>query len=483
MIRLVVIALALAIPSATALAADNAPAAQSAPLLTVKAPCPGPECDSQPPEPHAQGLRIVYLNFEGVTLTSSNTSDDATTNTSAILSGKIPPGSTKVIPPFSASDLVSTQGLTRQQIIQYTVQQMYESHQDFNIEFVTQRPSSGHYHMVVFGGSCFSVAGEDSCGGIAPRDCGDFMPSNVVFVFPKTGNGLRVGDLAATASQELAHAFGLMHTEDYDDIMYPYIRDIIPTEYGAGDIPQKDLDGACNGATYQDSHAKLMSTIGFRGQDTIPPKVTITEPSNNELVTVGDAVRATIEDENPIVQARLLVDNREVEKKSAPPWNFTVPPGTELGRVFIEVEATDTSDNTAGHRVSVLLGNGDEEPCDNGKCQPGYDCQEGLCYSSDGGSLGELGQVCTGNGQCDTGLCASSGEEQRCSQTCDADTVCPPGFHCIANTACWPDETNDDDGGDEGGLCSVSEGGSTGALASFGLLCIALLCGGRRRQS
>jgi MYXO-CTERM domain-containing protein len=478
--------LALTLPGAVAQANQPGPDSAEevgpvgAPLLVdTSLPCPGPECGVTPASPveHAQGLRTVYLNFEGVTLTSSNNSEDATTNTSFIISQKVNPGNSLTIPPFNANDLYSTQGLSRAQIIQYTVQQMYESHQDFNIEFVTTRPTSGNYHMVVFGSSCFGVTGQSGCGGIAHLDCGDFVPSNIVFVFPQTGQGLRVADLAATASQELAHSFGLSHTDDLSDIMYPSIRQFIPTEYGAGNIPPQDQQGACNGASYQDSYDKMLSTIGFRGQDTLPPVVKITEPSNNDVVKVGDMVKADVEDDGTITGVRLLINNAEVASKTSGPWSFAIPAGTQLGRVFVEVEATDDSGNSAGNRVSVLLGNGDEAPCDDGKCENGYDCVEGLCYSADGGSIGELGDDCTGNGQCYSGLCAQSGEEQRCSQTCDETNVCPDGFHCIGNTACWPDEPAEQE---ESGICSVSNS-SSGALATFGLFVLALLVSRRRR--
>lgn len=463
-------------------AAQRSRSAIGAPLLTdTNLPCPGPDCGvtPRPPGEHALGLRRVYLNFEGVTLTSSSNNEDATNDTSFVISQLVSPGATLTIPPFDTGDLESTQGLTRQQIIQYTLNQMYETHQDYNIEFTTTRPASGTYHMVVFGGSCSSVVGQYGCGGIAHLDCGDFVPSNVVFVFPQTGNGLRVGDLAATASQELAHAFGLSHTEDTSDIMYPSIRTYIPTQYGAGPIPPEDQSGACNAATYQDSDEKMMSTIGYRGQDTVPPTVSITEPANGARVKVGDPVTATIADDADITEARLLINNAEVASKSSPPWEFQIPAGSAQGQVFLEVEATDSSDNDAGHRVSIYLGTGDELPCEGGQCDEGYDCIEGLCYSTGGESSGALGDVCTGNGQCDSNLCATSGDEQRCSRACDEETACPEGFHCIGNVACWPDAPPED--GEEGSFCSTTSSGS-GASGAFGLLALAALLSRRRRH-
>src|SRR5690606_15995224 len=117
-------------------------------------------------------------------------------------------------------------------------------------------PTSGTYHMVVFGGTCQGVIGEN-CAGIAPLDCTDFSPSNIVFAFPQ---GLRAVDLATTATQEMAHAFGLTHTVDTTDFMYPFIQQQLPYHYGAGAIPSKDQPG-CGGANFQDSHEKLLSIV------------------------------------------------------------------------------------------------------------------------------------------------------------------------------------------------------------------------------
>src|SRR5688500_16264227 len=250
--------LGCAVASAPSLSMAAPPVKRAEPsarrLLTVPSPCPGPTCALPPDhQPQAVGLRIVYLNFDGVTLTSSNSNDDALGNESAILANAVTVGQTKTIAPLNVNDLASTEGMTRQQIISRVVEELYASHAPYNIEFVTQRPASGQYSMVVFGGSCQTVAGQSGCAGIALLDCGDFMPANITFVFPY---GLRISDLAATAAQEEAHAFGLVHTVDESDIMYPYLQDFIPTAFGAGSVPQGDSQ--CGGQAYQDSDEKMM---------------------------------------------------------------------------------------------------------------------------------------------------------------------------------------------------------------------------------
>ena len=429
-------------------------------LLTRPAPCPGPGCAATPT---AKGPRLVYLNFDGVTLTRSTTQDDAPSGKSAIVTSNM------TIPAFDPNELSFTGGLTRSQIIARVVDQLYFSHQDFDIDFVTERPATENYSMVVFGGNCPQVAGT-SCAGIALLDCGDLMPHNITFVFP---SGLRVDDLAATASQEAAHAFGLAHTTDESDIMYPFLRDFIPTQYGAGPLPEGD--DSCGGALFQDSHEKLLQTIGERGQDVTGPTITITEPSDGDAVTVGAAVLADITDASPIERAELLINAVKVAEKTSAPWSFEIPEGTESGDISILVRGYDSQGNYSQERVQVYLIGGDEEPCGaDGSCPIGLECQSGVCVPSPGG----LGTTCTMNEECQSGICAEADGEQRCSQQCSESEPCPGGFECRGGVACWPEKPS------EGGGCSAA--GDSG-VSLLGLLWLAwiglavLVLRGRRR--
>jgi MYXO-CTERM domain-containing protein len=438
-------------------------------LLTMPAPCPGPQCEMDAPlQPQAVGLRIVYLNFDGVTLTASSTNDDATNDRSGILSHAIPSGQTRTIAPLSVNDLASTNGLTRTQIISRVVSEMYASHAPYNIEFVTERPASGNYSMVVFGGSCNSVAGQSNCAGIALLDCGDYMPNNITFVFP---NGLRVGDLASTAAQEEAHAFGLAHTTDTSDIMYPYLRTFIPTEFGAGPVPEGD--STCAGRTYQDSDELMLQIIGYRGQDTVGPTITITSPSEGQVVEVGTPIQADITDASDIEQAELLVNGVQVAEKTAAPWTFQVPEGTEPGEVTLTIRARDSMGNLSQSLVRVYLPSGDEETCSPGgdQCKGGLECSGGLCVPGDG--IGGLGAACDVNEECETQICAESEGDKRCSQRCDAATPCPDGFECRGDVACWP--TPESSGG-----CTAA-GPASSPLALLWLLALVALAARRRR--
>jgi hypothetical protein len=447
-------------------------------LLSVQAPqCTGPQCwpDGVKPEPQGIGLRRVYLNFTGVTLQATEWEDDASANKSWMIKSVVGVGGSLTIPAFNWNSLGSLSGATSQQeIIDYTLNELRSLHAPYNIEFTTTRPTSGAYHMVVFGGSCQSVVNE-SCAGIAPLDCSDAVPGNVVFAFP---GGLRAVDLASTAAQELAHSFGLSHTQDPTDVMYPQIQNTLPEHYGAGPIPPND-QGQCGNGSYQDSHAKLLSIVGLPGEDGTVPSVLITSPERNALVPVGTPIVATITDDSPIVKVELIINNVVMGSKSGPPFNFVIPSNAPLGEASIELKATDSWDNESGHRITVFIGTGDEEPCDNGSCPEGKSCaSDNLCYSDAVGTVGALGDFCADNETCDSGVCATIAEESRCSQSCNAETSCPDGFECRGDTACWPIG----DKGSDSGLCSLSGSGS-GALSTIGFLFLAIMLAGRRRRS
>jgi MYXO-CTERM domain-containing protein len=438
-------------------------------MRSLASPCPGPNCGEvvfPDREPIAQGLRVVYLNFDGVTLTASNSSDNATTNTSAIVNS-----STEVIAAFQPNQLGSSGGLSRSQIIQQVVSDSYALHADYNIEFVTTRPSSGVYSMVVFGGSCQSVVGDSGCAGIALRDCGDYMAANITFCFPP---GLRVGDLATTAAQEAAHAFGLGHTDDRYDVMYPSLQSYIPDSYGAGNVP----DGsACGGASYQDSNALMLQIIGPRGQDTTGPTVNITEPLPGAVVGGGTVVRATASDNIAVDKVDLELDGEVIRSSDNPPYEWALSASITPGEHLLTVRAYDSSGNSGFKRITVRVPDGSEPPCANASdCDTGFVCQSNICVPE---VMGGLGTECTGNDECLSNLCGALGDTSRCTQSCNEASPCPAGFDCITGGACWP--TNPPGGGDDdGGICSASRTPGSSGLAGLALL--ALLVGFRLRR-
>jgi len=445
-------------------------------VIRVEGPCPGPECDAAGLQPQAKGKRIVYLVFGGLTLksVSSGTSESAALNQSWIINKHTATGSTKTVPAFQTSDLQSTNGLSRAQIIQGVIDQLYNSHAPYDVEFTTTRPTSGTYQMIVFGGSCGSVYGESGCAGIAMGDCGDYIPSNITFVFTRD---LRVpGDLASTAAQESAHAYGLGHTDDNYDVMYPYVQtSIIPTSFGAGQVP----DSSGCGLSYQDSNQRMLDTIGPRGQDTVKPMLTITAPQSGATVHAGDPISATATDASGIDFLEFRIGDDNVVDDTAP-YGRTVL-ALAAGNYTISVYAHDNKGNKAFAQVSVYVSDGGEQSCTNTTdCMNGEECKNNICVP-DNGLSGELGDTCMDNAECLSGICGTISDQSLCTQQCDDATPCPSGFECVSGGACWPSSGGGASDGATGGCAAAGPG--SGSVPTLLVLVTALLLAWRRRTA
>jgi len=440
-------------------AIDSLLPAPDKPLLVAPPLCPGPGCPDfdGAATPQAQYKRILYLNFDGATIKSG--SDNATQNTSRIIRF-----TSRAIPGLTKEDLnpSSVGELSLQQIKDIVVDNVRFHMQPYNVEVVTERPSSGSYHMIVFSpkDDCETIAGA-TCAGIAPLDCSDNNPSNIVWVF---AGGLRVSDLATTSSHEAAHSLGVFHTLDTKDIMFPSILNSVPDYFGAGDIPDGDTN--CEGQTFQDSNELLISTIGPALSDTTAPDVEITQPAAGLTIGPGAMIEARANDtQGPIEKVEFFLNGESVRvlDREQRPWVMFLGPQQPAGALSIKVVATDMAGNTAESSVEVEFDRGGNTPCTTDEqCSAGLECNGAVCVPEDP-SAGALGSECAVNDDCDSGVCASLQGQSLCTQTCDEANPCPGGFDCLDGGGCWPA-----DGG--GGGCSVqgSAGGSLFALIFLG---------------
>ncbi len=106
------------------------------------------------------------------------------------------------------------------------------------------------------------------------------------------------------------------------------------------------------------------------------------------------------------------------------------------------------------------------EPCNPetvGACPGGGVCQVGaLACRGACGAAGSLGDPCDANAECASEMCAASGEDRFCTQLCDGSSPCPEGYGCTSAGAvnvCVPN------GGALGNECSANEDCATGICA------------------
>lgn len=391
-----------------------------------------------PVVPYEKHQRIVFVSFEGATLTKVDPPDeDATLDQSAIVDSN-----PEVIPPFDPSVLADVPaGTTREDIIASVIDYLYLVADPYDIEFTTERPASGPYSMIVVGGTAEEVCGAADMYGNAWSDCGDLsFPNAISFVFP---TGIPVTNLGVTVAHLMGVSFGLVATDNPDGVMYwNTFAQPLPEGFTTGvvhDWPETEsVDTACGGSTVQDAHQILLDTIGPRGQDYQNPEVRIISPPDNSFVRAGDLVVADATDDRALQYAELTVDTIS-QRKGSPPYEWTISADVAPGPQGLRVIAYDTSQHSGFGQVNVHMASGDEPACDgSGDCEAGFAClPEGLCVP-EGYTAGALGTACASDEECVSVQCRTFGSESTCTRACDDATLCPADFSCNGDGVCAP---------------------------------------------
>lgn len=89
------------------------------------------------------------------------------------------------------------------------------------VEVTTEQPASGDYTTIHVGGDYGSLGCASSANpaGLAPFDVGNANPSDIGFVFPQSND---LESLARTIAHEAGHTYGLDHSTDPSNLMYPW---------------------------------------------------------------------------------------------------------------------------------------------------------------------------------------------------------------------------------------------------------------------
>jgi uncharacterized protein (TIGR03382 family) len=389
--------------------------------------------------------KILFANFDGAVLTGNADCSSAPTNCSHIvMTNQVD------YPAFSGT------AVERQEIID----NLNRYYADFNVQIVTTRPTAAHYAMIMIGGTPDVVGQNSNYLGVGPLDCGEMNPDDITFVWsahPALHND--PVQVAVTAAQEAAHAYGLGHTQDQMDIMYPVL---VGGEVG---FLNRDMlmpnDGSdCSGTGRQNSYQLLMSNVGPSAPDTIPPAISLLDPADGATLPSGFKVDFNATDNHLVTSVELWVNGAKLfgatSSPNVPMWSFTVPAGAlPAGTAKIKGVASDLSGNVAAtQEITVTVKALGETP-------------------------GDLGTACTDTAQCNGGgYCISDSGKSFCTRACSPSNECPNGFSCTQTpqftSICTPNASSDDSG------CSAAPQG-TGAGLSLLALCALALALARRR--
>lgn len=440
---------------------------------------------------HAQAATVLYFNrcVGGCTITSSNT-NDARTHQSTIPTGAA--GTTYSMTAFKHGDDVWNQVMTC----------LKEVYSPYNVMITDVQPAPGvAYNENIVAGAPTEIAYNPASGGVSPVT-GDCSPFSYVMSYSFANTyGPDPYTICYVAAQETGHSYGMAdHSWSFlsdnrsacsDPMSYRqnclsrgqrFFRNEAAT---CGDFSQEPCN--CSG---MNSHLKLISALGA-GQSIIPPPTSaITSPTGGNI-SAGAIVTATAGSKRGVSKVELWLNGHKWEtanglpfgqmNQADGPYNITIPATVPDGVIDIVVKAKDDiGAETSSATVTVMKG---AACADASSCLAGQKCEAGKCFWDP--PSGEVGDPCTYEQFCTSGLCVSSTNDEadkRCTTECvpNVGDSCEPGFECLAagggSGICWPEEA-----GGGGGCCDAGNGGAPQA-ALLGLGFVALVLRRRTRR-
>lgn len=346
----------------------------AAPLHRQDAPIPEqPPIDAfaSPRRPHAIGENTtLYVNFEGVELSECNPSDSR--RDCSWYNFEEP------FPPFSGT--IQTQvGV---------LQAMRSDVADYGIRVTAQRPESGNYTMVVYGGT---EAEYGALGSAPAGDCDDEVPNQIAFAHLDGELNEWVNGGATTALHEAAHSWGLDHIDAEGSVMFPsgnnsptFFRDecdlmVEDTELNPGQSSCPELNMAqCGDSSRQNAAARLTRLFGPAYVDMEAPIVELLEPQDGQYFQAPanfDVVFETIDDQHPqaySVWAWLGDDPRPADDSVRVDPGFSVT-DLPIGIWDFHVVVADEAGNET--RVDFTIEVGEDPPPDPPAGDEGCGCR------------------------------------------------------------------------------------------------------------
>lgn len=386
----------------------------------------------------------IFINMDGENLVC-NGGDSSTANSSIIACQY---GFSGQYPSYGGTE-------AQRQTVMDAVKQDWAP---FNMAVVNSRPNSGPYTMCMTGPANHPFG--NGVLGIAPLDCNDYNPNNIVFAFHSAGQlggGLGANTQATTISQEVAHAYGLEHVGSTSDIMNPYNAGGNPG-FTDNCIGIQSNNGIVCGSQHtpycpsgqQNSYQELLGMFGAADPDNQPPNVAVSYPSDGAVFEPGADFVITCEanDNQSVASVQLWINGDNLGTDGSAPYEWDVV-GIPEGAYEIYCVAADDWDNTAMSPVVDITVEPGGDPGDSGGDSGGTTTGGDSGGDSGGTTGGDSGGDAGGDDVGDDGF----------------DGGLPPGF--------GQDQT------DSGCACSSDGGSGQPAWALLALLGLPLL---RRRR-
>ncbi|MCB9565696.1 MAG: Ig-like domain-containing protein [Myxococcales bacterium] len=381
------------------------------------------QLSDEPPPPDAAASGTLFINFDGASLKAGN--DNAPSNTTQMPSQYV-----------NFNYPAYGQGAKRDA----TLQAVTIDWAPFNVLVTDVRPASGPYHM------CMTGPGKggglpNGVLGIAPLDCNDGQKSNIVYAFHSVNDQFPASTQATTISQELAHAFGLEHVNQPNDIMNPYNAGGDPAFLdqcigidggGNGIVCGQQHAQYCGNGSNQNSYQELVGFFGASAPDTGPPTVAITYPNPGDQFAPGASFEVTVDasDDKGVTKVNLYTNGASSGTDSSPPysWSVAMIPAGEYDFQAVAFDAANNQTMSAVVHVSVQAMGGSTSTSTSttgSSDSASASASDSASGTSDSGS-GTGGDPTTGG--MDTDASASNGDTGSDDATATAGSALPPGY-------------------------------------------------------
>lgn len=438
-------------------ASEPARAAEPFAVRATPRPTPAGLLATEQAEPLPLGpakSNVFFMNYDGVTIKYTGGLDDSSQNIS-------------MFQDFALNYAPYGEGAKRAA----SFQALKADWAKYKVTITDVRPPAGNYTMCVnsptnpFGGGVL---------GVAPLDCNDQLPRNVVFAYHSATDQFSATTQATTMSQEIAHAYGLEHVKEPMDIMNPY---------NAGGDPSflnqcLTLDGGGNGiicgqqhaefcaGSAQNSDAELLALFGAAAPDVKAPTVQIVAPGDGQVFAAGSDFDIVVNASDDVGLAEVQLFNNDALLTSFDAEPFTAPAtNIPAGAYCFTAKAFDLANNQAdSNEVCITVTENNEpnpDPTADPEPDPDPTADPPTTSAGDTGGDSDSSASAGSTGVGDDGGLDSGGEPSPDSASA-GNPALPPGY-----------------GQDGEGACSVQ----SRPLPVTGLLLLLLGVIGRRRRA